>query len=267
MSSVFKSVLLLCLMAASPLVGCDASGGGGGEGGQGGGPEPTRVSLRLHVFELHPDQSPVEGAGVCELETENCVMSDRQGIAVLGLPANQEIAFTVEKEGYGPWLFANVTDDNFPPTGTAAMASHAQLAAIAEDLGVAYPWENGMVGLQRWFHHDGVRFVPVGPTADEVGAGFYLAEMEPPSDPYTNIGRYSLELEATKAFPTAAEFPLAQGGFVDVEAGIQQFEFSGNMEECFHAGWAWPGDAPNRIRIPVRAGYLNYGGMWCDAWP
>lgn len=66
--------------------------------------------------------------------------------------------------------------------------------------------------------------------------------------------------QAKTAFRASANSRLAQGGFVDVEAGVQQFEFSGNIGECFHAGWFWASDTPKRIRIPVRAGYPGYWG-------
>jgi hypothetical protein len=181
------------------------------------------------------------------------------------LPANREVAFTVDKEGYGSWIFANVTDQYFPvgerdpgsddPLGsnTVPLASHEYLAGIAEDLQVAYPWERGMVGLQRWPSLDGVKFMPVGPTVDAVGKAFYL---DMPNE------RYSLELDATTYAPLWFEAPLAQGGFAEVVPGVHQFELTETTDACL-ISWAWPGDTPSRIRIPVRAGYTTYGSINC----
>ena len=253
--------LRLCALGAVALVGCGETAGTGGSGGSAGsggtgGDGPEVVSHYLRVFEFDIEAAPIEGARVCQLDTENCVTSNARGTAVLELPIKQEIAFTVEKDGYGPWLFANVTDESFQEDGTAALATHEQLANFVQPLGIPYPWEKGMVGLQRWPSRAGVRFLPVGPTVDAVGAPFYWD---------VTTQQYSLDLEATTFSPAVAEYPFAQGGFTEVTPGVHQFEFSGTVGDCTHASWAWPGDAPNRIRIPVIEGYTTYGSMRCDA--
>ncbi|MFW2390115.1 MAG: hypothetical protein ACN4G0_17395 [Polyangiales bacterium] len=234
-----------------------------GEGGHGG--DPAVVSTPLWVFEYDPFATPprlyvpIEGARVCELDSDNCVTSDTDGNAVIDLPAGKETGFTLEKEGYGSWLFANVTDENFFQYGdkpyTMAMISDEQLAAIAKDLQTPYPWQGGVTVLQRWYPIGGVRFVPVGPTADLVGPAFYLD---------VAAKQYTLDLNATALGLTTAEMPLAQGGFLEVEPGVHQFEFTGNMEDCYITSWGWPGDAPNRFRIPVREGYRTYGSIRCE---
>ena len=173
------------------------------------------------------------------------------GQAVIDLPAGQETGLMIDKVGCGPYLVPNVTDENFAfyPRLTVPMMTHESLTAIADDLATPYPWKMGVVALQRWSPLAGVRFVPVGPTADAVGTAFYLD---------VAATRYSLEIEATTPGLDNAQMPLSQGGFVEVEPGVQQFEFTGNMNDCYFASWAWPGDAPNRIRIPVHAGYRTY---------
>jgi hypothetical protein len=136
------------------------------------------------------------------------------------------------------------------------MYRHEQLAAIAEQLEIPYPWEGGMVALIRWPRpHPGVTFMPVGPTVDLVGEGFYYDAAS---------GQYSLAEEATTYAFLLSEYPLAEGGFTAVTPGVHQFEFGGEAGDCLHASWAWPGDAPNRIRIPVVAGYTTYGSIRCE---
>ena len=54
-----------------------------------------------------------------------------------------------------------------------------------------------------------------------------------------------------------------RGGFVDLDPGEYQVEFGGNVTNC-RLRTGWPGDAPNRIRVPVRAGYQTLGAMDCD---
>jgi len=136
------------------------------------------------------------------------------------------------------------------------MYTDAQLVAIAEQLQIQYPWQGGMVGLLRWpSPHAGVTFKPVGSTIDAVGKRFYF-------DAATE--QYSVDLEATTAFIGLWDFVLAEGGFAEVAAGEQQFEFGGTAGDCLRPSWGWPGDAPNRIRVPVRDGYVTYGSIVCD---
>lgn len=255
------SLFCVCVLSALLFLGCgDAGGSGGsaGSGGEGGNGGSESVSARLFIFEFGPQfvELPLQGAAVCQLGVDNCVISDKAGIAKIYFPVDQEIAFTIEKEGYGPWVFSNVTDEHFPEGDRFPLYTHENLAAIAERLQTPYPWEGGIVGLLRWFSPNaGVKFLPVGPTAEAVGKPFYFdaASLE-----------YSLELEATTTFFGLPDAPLAEGGFTEVVPGVQQFEFVGTSGDCPHASWGWPGDAPNRIKVPVLEGYTTYGSVRCD---
>jgi hypothetical protein len=201
-------------------------------------------------------EAPIEGAAICQVGVDNCVTSDKRGSATLYLPVNQEIAFTVEKEGYGPWVYANVTDQYFPEGYRLPMYTDEYLATLAENLQTPYPWKGGIVGLIRWFSpNPGVKFVPVGPTAEAVGDAFYF-------DSATQ--QYSLELKATTGYFGLPDGPLAEGGFTEVVPGVHQFEFAGTAGDCPHASWGWPGDAPNRLRVLVIEGYTTYGSVRCD---
>ena len=132
-----------------------------------------------------------------------------------------------------------------------------QLAAIAEQLGIMYPWEGGIVGLNVASDlQAGVTFIPVGSTSDEVGERFYYD---------ADTKQYSLELEKTPGVSSGAQLPLAEGGFTEVAQGEQQFEFGGTAGDCSDVSLGWPVDgAPNRIRVPVRDGYITYGSIDCD---
>ena len=81
------------VMVAVPLVGC------------------TDVSefrtYRFIVTESLPDLTvrASEGVEICEADTDNCVTTGF-GRADLDVPSNQEVTFTLEKEGFGPLLLA-----------------------------------------------------------------------------------------------------------------------------------------------------------------
>ena len=55
-----------------------------------------------------------------------------------------------------------------------------------------------------------------------------------------------------------------QGDFVEVPPGEYQVEFGGTAMNCT-PGFGWPGDAAQRIKVPVRVGYISWGSMNCDA--
>jgi len=223
-------------------------------------------TYRFNVAESLPDLNRAFSVGVqvCEADTDNCVTTDQFGSGKLDVRPNQEVAFTFEKEGFGPFIVGDVSDETFGPqclgdglVPTWVMYPNDQLAAIARQLQTPYPWEGGIVGLAKWVSpNTGVTFAPVGSTIDAVGERFYFdAETE----------QYSLDLGATTAFPGLVDSPLGEGGFTEVAPGDQQFEFGGTAGDCLCASWAWPVEgAPNRIRVPVREGYRTYGSMVCD---
>jgi hypothetical protein len=236
--------------------GAGGVGGVGGAGGQGGGAELVPASLYVFAFDPIPLEAPIEGAVICQVGADNCVKSDKLGWATIYFPADQEIAFTVEKEGYGPWVYSNVADEYFPEGYRVPLYTHEYSASIAEALQTPYPWKGGIVGLVRWFSpNSGVKFLPVGPTAEAVGEAFYF-------DAATL--QYSLELEATTKYFGLPDAPLAEGGFTEVVPGVHQFEFVGTAGDCPHASWGWPGDAPNRLRVLVMEGHTTYGSVRCD---
>lgn len=239
-----------CVLSAALLLGCGANGVDGGS---------DLVPASLYVFEFTPTfaEVPIQGAMICQVGADNCVATNRAGKLTIYFPADQEIAFTVEKEGYGPWVVGNVTDEHFPEgDGRTPMYTHEYLATVAETLETPYPWEGGIVALVRWFSpNSGVKFLPVGPTAEQVGDAFYFDAAS---------RQYSLDVEATPFFLGLADGPLGEGGFTEVVPGVQQFEFVGTAGNCPHASWGWPGDAPNRVKVPVIEGYTTYGSVRCD---
>jgi len=114
-----------------------------------------------------------------------------------------------------------------------------------------------MVGLVRFPTHSegGVAFTPVGDTAEAVGNSFYYdgaseaySTEHAATGPYTGLG-YLLE--------------LGDGGFMSVADGEQVFELGGTGGDC-PVSWGWPGETPNQIRVPVRAGFRTYGSWNCE---
>ncbi|MDH3654564.1 MAG: hypothetical protein OEN21_09870 [Myxococcales bacterium] len=259
-------IICVCSLGVLPILGCSETtgdGGAGGDAGAGGsagsgGAGGDSLTYVIRFTGLEPDGSVVgvEGVELCEADTDNCALSNVLGTATLVLPADQEILLTAEKEGYGKWLTADVSDEDAEASTTRRIYTDAQLEAVASQLNTAYPWTDGIVGLvKNPSETEGLTFAPAGSTAGAVGESFYY-------DSATE--EYRADLVAGTAVETNWYLPLGAGGFTEVTPGEQQFEFGGTAGNCV-ASWAWPGDTANTIRVPVREGYRTYGSMICTA--
>jgi len=226
------------------MVGTGGTGGGGGTDGGGGG---DTVSLFVTTDGFHGEGTSttlLEGVELCQTDTTNCVMTDVKGEATIELPFNQEISYTLEKDGYAPWLVADVTDGLFDGTAWFPLFSHAASAEVYDSLMSPYPQRGtGTIWLRAWPRFAGVTFDLMGAT----GKAFYSV---------TNT-ILSPDLNATTS--------VGDGGFVEVGPGEYQVEFGGTATgrgNCVPE-FAWPGDENNTIRVPVREGYVTYGAMTC----
>ena len=238
--------------------GIDGAGGVGGVGGTGG---TETVTLLLNVVTASPDGPappapgpPLEGARVCEMGTENCTTSDARGKVILDLPMNQEVAYTIEKEGYGPRVISDVTDEDFPSTTLWEMFTDEQLGEIAQAIGTPYPWTGGIPGFNL---ASTLVLTLVGAKlriVDGTGKPFYL------EDAVTWL--YSPDLDATQVSVLGGFRPLAVAGFAEVTPGVHEFEVVNGVDCSLLQGW--PGDGPNRIRIPIVEGFNTYGSLICE---
>lgn len=225
--------LLLFTVIGTPLllpnVGCGSS------------ESTTEVSVRVTEYITLADlENPMPDAEVCETDTENCVLTDADGMATLALPSGSEASYTITKEGYGSYLVADVVEGGIEHWFW--MFSDAELTRMAELMGTTYPWDDTGVMLLRVYSDPGVVFVLVGETANS----FYFENGDTPST----------EIDAT-TFD-------GRGGFTDLAEGEYQVEYLGGEVLC-QPFTAWPGDADNRIRVPVRAGYISYASQSCGA--
>jgi len=211
-----------------------------------------------------PSGAPSSGVEVCELDTDNCDTTDPVGFASVTVASDQEVAFTFRKEGYGSVVRADVSDTFGPgDRGSRAgvrMYPDQQLKAIAEQLGASYPWEGGVVGLNTGGagRLAGITFAPAGATVDAVGESFYYD---------VQSEQYRLDLDATTGPEEAHLLPLHSGGFTEVARGVHEFDLGGPAGNCPRPSWAWPGGAPNRVRVPVLDGHVTYASMICDGAP
>ncbi len=265
-----KYLMIAFALCALPVLGCaeedgveNGDGGAGGTGASGGsggsaGTGTVTTGIRFTEVDAEGTSTNLDGVELCQADTDNCDISDGIGVAVIEVPADQEITLTAEKEGYVPWITGDVSNGDADLITIRRMHTHAQMTEVMEQqLGGSYPLADGVVGLVRFPTHSagGVTFAPVGDTANEVGNSFYF-------DGTTE--EYGTEHGATGPYGGLGYvLPLGDGGFMSVTEGVQTFELGGTGGDC-PVSWGWPGDTPNHIRVPVRAGYRTYGSWNCE---
>lgn len=244
------SVLAVLAIGCSDENGTGATGGSGGTAGTGGAGGNDTVTLSIIATEAQafaPIGPALEGVRLCQTDTTNCAMTDADGAASIVVPANQEISYTLEKEGYMPYLAADVTDDTlFEPSGPWAMYDEELTNDFYDALGIGSP-TGGIIGLRAVAGSlvngiAGVTFELVGETA----MPFYNAE-----------GSWA------PSFDLTATTSIGQGGFAEQPTDEYQVEYGGTAANCTPQ-MAWPGDGPDQIKVPVKAGYLTFSTMDCD---
>jgi hypothetical protein len=183
----------------------------------------------------------LEDAMVCETDADNCVRTNAQGRAMLSLPGHSEVSYTVEKEGYERALRVDVTDAGFLDDVKTILWPDELAKDWYEQTGSRYPLTS-----------TGDVHIRIGPPTP--GATVELVDASGDRW-YSEVwGSPNPDLEATTEVGFA--------GFVGIAPGEFQIEFGGWAQVCA-AELAWPANAPNRIRFPVRAGYLTYVSVRC----
>jgi hypothetical protein len=224
MRLVAKVLFLLVL-----IVGCQEVG------------SATTAPVALRITGRLRDEPPVsvEGAQVCQVDTANCVLTDDRGEATIELPSQEEIAYTIEKEGYDSLLIAQV----IPASGSTQVWGLTRVETIAElheSLMSTYP----RVGA-------GEIFILVSPA--RAGATFDLIGAT--GKQWYNVGplELSTEPEATTS--------IGWGGFYDVPPGTHRVQFGGNAMNCVPRS-GWP-DVENGIRVPVQENHNSFIDVTC----
>jgi len=222
---------------------------------------PDTVQVRVSVKENF-EQTSLEDATICQTETEppNCETTNADGVATLELPANQKVSYTVEKEGYESLLYPVLTGmAGADPNRGSSMYSDAWLADNFDNLQSDYPMKDrGMILMLITPRFAGVTFELV----DATGTAFYKSEVD----------NWSPDLEATTSGGIGRERCCAEGGFVDVVPGEYQVEIDGTAQGCILGSLdglveGWPGDAPNRVQVPVREGFSTRTVLSCAEAP
>jgi hypothetical protein len=238
----FICVLALGVMGCGETAGTGGSGGAGGVGGVGGvGGGGTSTAPLTVILDTLEDQAPVEGARLCEIDTDNCVLTDADGTATLMLPIDRETAYTRDKEGYAPWLTPVLLSEG-GALQRWVVPTDERIANDHERVGSPYPMS-------------GTGSIAVGISSAFAGATFEL--LDATGVPWYMDEDFDWRPDLTAT--TSSEI----GGFTEVTPGVVQFKLGGTADPCAATNVvAWPGNEPNSFRAPVREGHVT--GPWVD---
>ena len=101
---------------------------------------PYKNQLRAWSAETGAYTQPLEGVRVCEGDTDdNCVFSDANGDFTLWLPADQEVFYTIQKEGYETSLWSVVIPESGRTDPWTGMTTDELMAEMYEGAMSPYP--------------------------------------------------------------------------------------------------------------------------------
>ena len=197
------------------------------------------VTVRVTEFvDLSDLQRPMPGAEVCEADTDNCTMTDEEGIATINLPADAEVSYTITKEGFASYLLSDVNNGNLEHW--TWMFPEEEVTRLAGLIGTTFPGTGDGLIIIRAFTDPGVMFDLVG----ESNEPFY----------FLDGGTPSREIDATTEDK--------RGGFTDVAPGEYEFDVIGAPGPC-QPFVVWPGDQDDRFKVPVKAGHISWVSVTC----
>lgn len=210
----------------------------GGCGGSGESTEPVNVRVTEYVS-LADLERPMPGAEVCETDTDNCVMTDEEGLASIALPSDVEVSYTITKEGFASYLLSDVNTGQLKHW--TWMFPEEEVTRQAALVGTTFPGTGDGLIVIRAFTDPGVMFDLVG----EPNEPFYLVDGDTPSR----------EIDATTED--------RRGGFTDVAPGEYQIDVIGAPGPC-KPFVVWPGDQDDRYKVPVKADHISWVSVSCD---
>lgn len=246
---------VLIALSAVSLVGCNdesATGGSGGTGGTGGVSTSTRIVVIRGYNPQKGFTGELEGAKICETDTDHCVLTNDNGRATVRVPIDREFSFTVEKEGYASFLLSGFMPADPEIFRFFGMGEYPRIAHQHELVMSPYPMEGtGSINIAFDPMFSTIPTGCVGTAGITLGLGDAAGKVYY----YDEQADWRADLTATTCW--------GYGGFTEVSPGEVQIEIGGNAERCVVLS-GWPGKVENSVRTPIRAGYVSWLHLSCD---
>ncbi len=205
--------------------------------------DANRAPLGVKVTTWPGASVPMEGVEVCETDTDNCVLTDFQGLASLYLPVEEEISFTLVRDAYQSELQPFIV----PPTEVRLGLTLGTDQRIQDQFEIAMspypPQGTGMMVIVTVPRCEGATVEVFG--AAGTGRVLYIGDNS----------LWDLDLGATSAAGVASVIELPPGEY--------RVELGGSVSHCFVLT-GWPSTFENSVRLPVKAGFFTEVRMACD---
>jgi hypothetical protein len=215
-------------------------------------PQTALLNLVIRSAEL-----PLEGVQLCEANTDNCALTDANGSAAIALPINQEISYTMRKNGYDSILVPDIIPANGISTYWDLKGFQMELVAdLYASVMSPYPRRGTgeiYIGQTPGAAREGVTYDLAGATGKRYYEEGDILE-----------GDYSWRLDLTATTANGA------GGFVEITPGRFRIQFGGATSGCLPVplnGGGWPADIENSVWVPVMEDHVTFVQVVCGAPP
>lgn len=198
------------------------------------------------------DPTPIAGATVCEVDTTNCATTDANGQATLDLPRNVDSAVTAVHDDYLSVIVPFNSAATGETTTTTLMGTNEIVQVFADILMSPFPTTTGVTTIVTNRQNPDGTVTPLAGVTYELITGSGIAYFVNDTTGTVLPSRMLTETQGP-----------GWGGFVEMPAGTVEIRFGGTATNCTRA-FAWEGSAPDRIRMPVRAGFQTQATILCQ---
>jgi hypothetical protein len=244
--------------AASATGGSPTAGGSGGAGGGSSTAPNEGAELKWRIREADANVMappvPVEGARICVLDRDEipCVESDADGFFTFpALPRDAELALTLEKDGFYPYIRPIETSNIDMDRTQSAIHLRPVDSGIEDALGIELDPEKGRIDFT-------------------ISARFGIQALGSTADLTPAAGEGPFFYDDGLGWDATRTGTVSWGGaFFNVPEGTYQVTFSSSFENCapisfpFGTGGWHVGEGPT-VGVPVRPGFLTEGIVVCD---
>jgi hypothetical protein len=214
-------------------------------------PRPLPSKIRLEGAVKLDETIPIVGANVCVHEHPeiDCATTGVDGSFALDLPANQELAVTIRAPGMASAVIGVQTATSNLLNWNVSLDKAEMIQARYRAFGANFP--------------------------DEV-TGFIRARGDAPGDKRSGMegltmtivlgsgkGPFYFDADSSPSPSRTSTSTWGAAVFANVTPGIVEILFSPESVSCVPSASGWAGQASNRVRVPVLAGYETHVSLRC----
>ena len=203
------------------------------------------------VVSTGPQGTYLSGAEVCIAQTTNCSTANSQGAFSLQVPANAQVAITIQRPGYTNVLVPIVTTDQNQIGWEIGTQNAAQTTANYAALGATYP--DSATAFLAVFAASSTG------QAGHAGVTYQFAPASSKGPEYADAtGNVDADAGAT-------ETSTMGDGIATFTSAVQQvtITYLPDTLACTPDFGGWPAQGVNAVLVPLLAGFETHVGQGC----